>query len=183
MTKQEIKNKLIDNHKIFTDYIISLSEADFLFSFQNKWTAGQQIGHVCRTTSPLLLALAIPKMFAKLLFGKLKRSLKGYDSLVQEYLLKLQNGAKASVIYIPKKIDFHERSKFSGKLLKTVAKIDKLIDKFSEKELDQIILPHPILGKLTIREMLYFTIYHVQHHHNLAKKNLSQKNINSKLVT
>ena len=72
MTNQAIKNKLFENHKIFADYIISLSEADFLFSFLNKWTAGQQIEHVCRTTSPLLLALALPKIFNKLFFGKLK---------------------------------------------------------------------------------------------------------------
>jgi hypothetical protein len=38
------------------------------------------------------------------------------------------------------------------------------IDRFSETQLDQLILPHPLLGKLTLREMLYFTIYHVQHH-------------------
>ena len=102
--------------------------------------------------------------------------MKDYDSLVQGYLLKLQNGAKAQGIYIPKKISFHERGRLSGKLLKTVSKINKLVDRFSEEELDQLILPHPILGKLTIREMLYFTIYHVQHHHNLTVKNLNQKN-------
>jgi hypothetical protein len=25
-------------------------------------------------------------------------------------------------------------------------------------------LPHPLLGKLTLREMLYFTAYHADHH-------------------
>jgi hypothetical protein len=31
---------------------------------------------------------------------------------------------------------------------------------WGESELDSYILPHPILGKLTIREMLFFTLYH-----------------------
>ena len=48
------------------------------------------------------------------------------------------------------------------------------IDSFSEKDLDNYILPHPLLGKLTIREMLFFTIYHVQHHEVLTLKNLGK---------
>jgi len=45
-----------------------------------------------------------------------------------------------------------------------VQALARRIDRFSETQLDQLILPHPLLGKLTLREMLYFTIYHVQHH-------------------
>lgn len=48
------------------------------------------------------------------------------------------------------------------------------LDSFTEKELDQYVLPHPLLGKLTLREMMFFTIYHVQHHEVLTKKNLEQ---------
>jgi hypothetical protein len=38
-----------------------------------------------------------------------------------------------------------------------------------------LILPHPLLGKITIREMLYFTAYHVQHHENIIKRDLKNK--------
>jgi hypothetical protein len=48
------------------------------------------------------------------------------------------------------------------------------MDKFSEAQLDEYVLPHPILGKLTIREMLYFTIYHATHHHLATLKNLEK---------
>jgi len=33
---------------------------------------------------------------------------------------------------------------------------------------DQYQLPHPVLGKLTIREMLFFTIYHNLRHASQA---------------
>jgi len=46
------------------------------------------------------------------------------------------------------------------------------LDKFTENELDRYILPHPLLGKLTLREMLFFTIYHIEHHEKLIKRNL-----------
>jgi hypothetical protein len=43
------------------------------------------------------------------------------------------------------------------------------IEKQSEIHLDKYILPHPLLGKLTLREMLYFTIHHNEHHLELLK--------------
>ena len=37
------------------------------------------------------------------------------------------------------------------------------------KDLDVYILPHPLLGKVTLREMLYFTIHHNEHHLELLQ--------------
>jgi hypothetical protein len=37
-------------------------------------------------------------------------------------------------------------------------------EKWDEGELDQYQLPHPTLGKRTIREMFYFTIFHNLRH-------------------
>jgi hypothetical protein len=38
------------------------------------------------------------------------------------------------------------------------------VQTWPERDLDRIQLPHPILGNLTAREMLFFTIYHGHHH-------------------
>ena len=35
---------------------------------------------------------------------------------------------------------------------------------FTDAELDLYQLPHPALGNLTIRELLSFTIFHIEHH-------------------
>ena len=40
----------------------------------------------------------------------------------------------------------------------------QLVHKWSEDDLDLYVIPHPLMGKLTFREILYFTIYHVKHH-------------------
>jgi hypothetical protein len=50
--------------------------------------------------------------------------------------------------------------------------LSEKLDKFTEEELDKYILPHPLLGKLTIREMMYFTIYHVLHHQMMTERDL-----------
>jgi len=45
--------------------------------------------------------------------------------------------------------------------------------KWKEPQLDQYIAPHPLLGKITLRELCYFTIYHTKHHLNIIKERLS----------
>ncbi|MBK7609450.1 MAG: hypothetical protein IPI18_20745 [Saprospiraceae bacterium] len=37
---------------------------------------------------------------------------------------------------------------------------------FSEAEIDRYLIPHPLVGKITMREMFYFTVFHAGHHQN-----------------
>jgi uncharacterized damage-inducible protein DinB len=46
------------------------------------------------------------------------------------------------------------------------------LERWSDRNLDRIQLPHPILGKITAREMVFFTIYHGHHHIAAAKSRL-----------
>ena len=174
MNKQEIANKLIENHQKFADYVSSLSETDFMFSFEEKWTAGQQLEHIIRGVSPVKMALMLPKFVPNLLFGKANRNSSNYESLVAKYQGKLAAGGKASGRFIPPEVAVNKQVGLKNKLLKTVEGLCKNIEKFSKDQLDEYVLPHPILGKLTLREMLYFTIYHVEHHHKNTIRNLEK---------
>jgi hypothetical protein len=92
-----------------------------------------------------------------------------YEELCQLYRDEITKGAQASGRYLPnqenaeanvekkKKELIDQFSRVSTELLSAVGK-------WTEEELDQYLLPHPILGKLTIREMLFFTIYHNLRH-------------------
>ena len=79
----------------------------------------------------------------------------------------LQAGGKAPSSFVPKTIATNQNSQklveqFERKHAKFVHKIMKI----SEKQADLCLLPHPLLGKITYREMLYFTLYHIGHHHH-----------------
>lgn len=176
MTKQEIIKRLIANHQRFIAYISSLDDDDFVFSLQNeKWTAGQQTDHINRSISPLSLVLSLPKWVTKLVVSKANRPSKSYDELVQKYLKKLDNGGRASGRFIPTNIKAIQKIKLKNKIENSVSKLCKSLDKFSEEEIDKLVLPHPLLGKITLREMMYFTIYHVEHHHKITIRNLESK--------
>lgn len=173
MEQQQIIRQLKENHSSFIAYIHSLSNEEFLFSLNGKWSAGQQLDHICRSVKPLTQIATVPKFIIRLLFGKANRQSKTYEELIKKYLLKLETGGRASGRFIPKVIHPDEKEKLTTSLSKLVERLTSAISNFSEEELDTLILPHPLLGKLTIREMLYFTIYHAEHHLAIIKRDLA----------
>lgn len=174
MTKQEIIQKLISNHANFIVFIDTLSTIDFEFSKEEKWSAGQQLDHIYKSVNPLVLGFLLPKFFIGYWFGKANRPSKGYDTLVNKYLVKIKEGGKASGRFVPPVVKFTEKEKLKSTLKIAVAKLASRVDSFSEKQLDELILPHPLLGKVTVREMLYFTIYHVEHHKSIILRDLQK---------
>ena len=50
------------------------------------------------------------------------------------------------------------------KLQEAVDELRAAIARWPDRSLDRYQLPHPLLGKLTLREMLIFTAYHQMHH-------------------
>ncbi len=177
MTKSEIQQQLHDNHFRFIKHIVYLSDLDFLHSNNGKWTAGQQLEHLVKSVRPVNLALLLPSFFLTLVFGKANRPSKSYEALVEKYKQKLTAGGKASAPFVPKSVTISDREKLSNKLHSLTNSLLRRVDSFSEKQLDTFILPHPLLGKLTLREMLYFTIYHVEHHEKQTLQNLAISNI------
>lgn len=173
MTKQEIITELSERHKVFTAHIQSLNESDFTFSKDGKWSGGQQIDHIYRSVSPLVQAFMLPKFVPGLLFGKANRPSKSYDELVSKYKEKLVNGVVATGQFVPPAIAYDKKEKLCKQVNSKVEKLCKQVNSFSEQQLDEYILPHPLLGKLTVREMLYFTMHHVNQHLEITKGNLS----------
>ena len=47
------------------------------------------------------------------------------------------------------------------------------VERWSERAMDRYRLPHPLLGQLTVREMLFFTLYHNVHHIHVVARRLS----------
>lgn len=173
MTKHEIKEELVRHHQAFVDMLRLLNEDDFMLSANNKWNAAQQLDHIYKSVAPVALALMLPKLLPAMLFGKANRPSRNYFQLVEKYRAKLAGGYKAPVRYAPKNIPVIAREKLTNKLLHTVGKLCRRLDQYSATQLDVYILPHPLLGKLTLKEMMNFTIYHVQHHHSLTLDNLA----------
>ncbi|HEX7906340.1 MAG TPA: DinB family protein [Chitinophagaceae bacterium] len=167
--RNEIALQLDEKVSAFVNYIKTLSQDEFEATPNEKWSAGQNLDHMVKAIEPLQLPFQLPKFMLKLMFGKANRPSKTYDELVVKYKRKLAEGGKASGRFIPPVIAFENKDTLIQTYLLQKEKLIKKIRKQNETALDTYILPHPLLGKLTLREMLYFTIYHNQHHLELLK--------------
>jgi hypothetical protein len=174
MNKAEINAALQSGHHQFANYTNGLSKADLLFSKEDKWTAAQQVDHILKSIKPLAQGLLLPKFVVKLVWGKANRNSKTYDELIHKYLEKLKLGGKATKPFVPSEIDAATVPELNQKINQAINRLIKNLGKYTEEELDIVILPHPLLGKVTLREMMYFTIYHVQHHEVLIKNTLTK---------
>jgi hypothetical protein len=176
MTKQQIIKLLKQKHNAFIAYIETLTAEEFLYAPTDKWTAAQQLDHIHKAVKPLTQAMGYPKFVPRLLFGKANRPSKTYDELINRYNEKLSLGGRASGRFVPPTITAGQKDMLIKLVLASVHNLCKRIEKFTETELDNLILPHPLLGKITIREMLYFTAYHVEHHEVIIKRELKNRN-------
>ncbi len=173
MDKELLQKKLQESHNSFLSYLNSLTSEEFLRRKENKWSAGQQLEHIYLSVRPVRQVLSLPKFIPKLIWGLANRESRTYEDLVTKYLHKLANGGRATGPFIPKGVSVEKGAKLKIKLDLEVSKLMQCLDKFSEEELDRYVIPHPLLGKLTIREMIYFSIYHVGHHDEITKRNLN----------
>jgi hypothetical protein len=168
--KQEIVEALNREVNSFNNYISALSKDQFEATPESKWSAGQNLDHLIKSIKPLQLAYSLPKFILKMMFGKANRPSKTYDELVLKYKAKLAAGGRASGPFIPPPISFDKKDVLLKKYEGHKKSIIKKIEKQSEGDLDNYILPHPLLGKITLREMLFFTVHHNVHHLELLKK-------------
>jgi hypothetical protein len=166
MNKQQIIDQLQKNYTDFTGYIKSLKEEDFLFTIHDKWTPGQQAEHILRSVKPVKLAFTVPKFLLWFFFGKANRPSRTYEQLLEKYKQKLAAGGRASGRFIPMPVAFEAKEKICNEILAVNTVLCKKVNNCTEEELESYILPHPLLGKLTLREMLYFNILHAEHHRN-----------------
>jgi hypothetical protein len=173
MNKAEIQKHLRDSHAQFIRRMAAMSNKDFLKSNNGKWTAAQQLEHIVKSVQPVKLALTLPGFFLKMTFGKANRPSRTYDALVEKYQSKLAEGGVSPGRFIPTAVELEDRNRLLNKLQSLVDSLIRLVNDFSEEQLDLLILPHPLLGKLTLREMLCFTIYHVRHHDKQVIQNIA----------
>ncbi len=170
--KPEIISALNEKIDAFNNYIAPLSKEQFEATPNGKWSAGQNLDHLIRAIKPLQLAYRLPKFALLILFGKTNRPSRTYDDLVTKYKTKLATGGKASGPFIPPVISFERKEALIRKYKEQKQKLIARVEKQEEKDLDTYILPHPLLGKVTLREMLYFTIHHNEHHLQLLKNRI-----------
>ncbi len=174
MSKEEIIKELNDACVKFIEYGSQIDSPLFYFQPAEKWSIAQNVEHLIISANTTRLAFSLPKFIVRIYTGKPNRPSRTYDELVNKYKLKLQQGGKASGRFIPQKVRDNKKDAILERYRKAMTKLtDTIKNKWNNTNLDKYIAPHPLLGKVTLRELCYFTIYHTYHHLNIIKKRVS----------
>ena len=178
MSKDEIIKELNEACLAFIDYCSNIDTHRFYFQPEEKWSIAQNVEHLIISANTTRLAFSLPKFIVRIYAGKANRASRTYDELVNKYKLKLQQGGKASGRFIPQKVrDTKDKSVILEAYKKAMNKLTGTINnKWDDSNLDNYIAPHPLLGKITLRELCYFTIYHTYHHLDIIKARVSSVN-------
>lgn len=169
MKKEEILIELDKSTTNVLSYVESHNDKELMLSKDEKWNTVQHLEHLLRSIQPLNKALRVPVPGLKVLFGKRNRPERSYQEVLKKYKDNLEDGGKASGRYIPK--NSKSINKIKKKYQEQSDSLMAIIEKWKEDDMSTCLLPHPLLGKLSIREMLYFTILHTQHHLQLMEAN------------
>ena len=175
MNKQMIIDLLTKNYTSFVDHINGLTNEEFLFRYEEKWTAGQQLEHMVLCTKPILYVYSMDKATIEQNFGKTDRPGNTYEFLFNDYKEKIKAGGKAPDRFVPPAVLTEQKEILGETLKKLIQELCLKIETFTDPELDTLLIPHPLLGNLTLREMMYNAIQHVEHHHGSVKQNLTHK--------
>lgn len=167
--KAFISTLLSTNSAAFVHYVNKQSEIEFTSTPQDKWSVGQNVEHLIKSLSPVNLALLLPGFVLRFQFGTPNRNPRTYQELVNRYHEKLQAGGRASAQFVPPPIAWADKDKKVAAFVHETNTMIKRLNSWSESQLDSYLLPHPLLGKLTLREMLFFSGYHIEHHLKLLK--------------
>lgn len=175
MTKKDLIRLLLKKHEVFIAKIDSLAEEDFIKSLHGKWTAGQQLEHILKSVKAVLKAFELPKAVLEEKFGTTKRKNSSYTEVVSDYLVVLQNNPNYILPekFAPDKIAPQDKGTKLNELQYLTEKLVGHIKSYDDEDLERQILPHPVMGKLTLKEILYFTAYHLEHHDKQILQNLN----------
>jgi hypothetical protein len=149
-------------------FLAPMPDPRFFAPQGEAWSPAEHIRHLRKSSAPLVIALKIPRFLLRMRFGSHPGPSRSFTQIREVYRGDLAAGAKAGRFTPhpeaqPASASDRRREIMNAWTAVTV-ELTGVMAGWSEPDLDRHQLPHPILGTLTVREMLAFTVYHTAHH-------------------
>jgi hypothetical protein len=160
------------------DFFGSLSSDEMILREDDAWTAAEQLQHLNIAVAAVARGFNLPAWLLRLRFGHARRPSRPFQEMRADYLARLALGAGATGRYVPTLADLEgedpivQRTMLLSRWHRASEWLRYGLHGWSDANLDSVLLPHPILGRITAREMIHFTIYHNGHHIAAAKRRL-----------
>jgi DinB superfamily len=167
-TSEDIRAALEQVEQGIVALFSGLSTAAFFGGSDEHWSPGHHLKHLILSNRPVAYALTLPR--EKLRIWDAGQPRRSYSEILALYQAALGTGVRASGPFLPtlEGTQAEAVAEYSGctELLKQSSL------RWTGPDLDRYAMPHPVLGLLSVREMLYFTVLHNRHHLNGVKARL-----------
>lgn len=175
MEKQLIAETLEQKHAMLIQWLENCDDDLWEKGPSGRWSMGQHIQHLVDSLKMLNKAFKYPNFIVKYKFGTANRPSRSYDEVAKRYQEKL-NANRDRAREFNKSLRFPtvlEKPKLIISLDQQAKILMKTSLKLSDKKLDLLLLPHPLMGRMTFREIIMWTAYHTEHHFEILKKDYS----------
>jgi DinB superfamily len=167
-SKSEIRDSLRALRTEGLTFWYDIAPEQFASAIGSAWSPADNVRHLAKATAPVALALRLPRIALRAMFGVATVASRTFDELRQTYLGVLSKGATAgrfapSPTRPPADLGAWQQH-LVGRCAASIDRVERGLGPWSEADLDRYRLPHPLLGRLTVREMALFTLYHYEHH-------------------
>jgi hypothetical protein len=177
-TRAELLESLSSEERDVAAFFGSLSPDELVLRVADAWTPAEHLHHLNTAASAVARGLSISPWLLRLRFGRSRRASRSFVELREDYRARLARGGRASGRFVPPREHLSaaeitiRRTELLARWQRVNARLVGALNRWSERNLDRVQLPHPILGRITAREMVYFIIYHGHHHIAAAKTRL-----------
>ena len=172
-SKDEIRDALASTLNQLSNELEQLTQEQFVVKpVKVVWSIAEEFDHVLKSNTAIASALKVMPLSLKIKFGRPNRPLRSYDEVKNRYNEKLSliKGAQAPANFRTIEGDELNKEHMLSHWKSTTKKLDTRIQKWSDRNLNNTLLPHPLLGKVMVREILYFTHFHTLHHIKSIRK-------------
>ncbi len=171
---ESIRDALTRIHAESVAYWASFNTAGFLAPIGAAWSPADNVRHLTKSVQPLTRGLELPRLVVRLRFGGSKRPSRNYEQMRTDYRRALAAGGQAGKFAptpLTHVVDAEaERARIMSSHVAAINALAAALIKWPERALDRCQMPHPLMGLLTVREMLFFTLYHNQHHVEVVRQ-------------
>jgi uncharacterized damage-inducible protein DinB len=176
-TKTELIDEIRQVQSALDETVDSITTEQFDSGTSDSWSAASYLKHLILSIKPFAKALALPKDQMLSMFGSPDHASRNYDELVAAYNQRLADGIRAEDFnaVTPVAYRFPEGTEDVKAYLLEVwheahNRLWQALENWQDEDLDRYQLPHPALGPVTLREMLFFTLHHnTLHWHDIQQ--------------
>jgi DinB superfamily len=148
----------------------SVDGTRFFDNSAGKWSIAENLIHLSKSAKAVHKGLVNGPTALLTFFGTASAPSQDYEAIIVRYQAALTGGLIAPSSFVAQSSPDDTRTSVLDRYDFEHKTLVESLQAYSEEELDQVQLPHPALGNMTVREMIYFMVYHIGHHQKAIER-------------